>query len=90
MCKHDELHRGVIVYTEDGIAGRIVAFWESDGQIVIEMDAYHRVEGHTQLRDERQVSKVFVDEECVVDACVRMYADGPRVIRLCVPPVAIL
>ena len=87
VLKQGDLHRGDIVYTHSGVAGRIVAFWESDDQIVLEMDAYNCVGGETQVRDERQAIRTFVEENDIVDACVWFYPSA-HIIRLCVPPAA--
>ena len=44
--------------------------------------------GETQVRDERQAIKTFVEENDIVDACVWFYPSA-HIIRLCVPPAAL-
>ena len=90
MLKFGDLHRGDIVYTYNGVAGRIVAFWQkdTDAQIVLELDAYSCVGGETQLRDERRSTRTFFDEDDIVDACLWVYSSA-HIIRLCVPPVTL-
>jgi hypothetical protein len=89
MLKFGDLHRGDIVYTDNGVAGRIVAFWQKDTDaIVLELDAYSCVGGETQLRDERQSTRTFFDEDDIVDVCVWVYSSA-HIIRLCVPPVTL-
>ena len=83
------LHRGDIVYAHNGVAGCIVAFWQKGtaAQIVLELDAYSCVGGETQLRDERQSTRTF-DEDDIVDVCVWVHSSA-HIIRLCVPPVTL-
>ena len=88
--KFGDLRRGDIVYTHNGVAGRIVSFWQkdTDAQIVLKLDAYSCVGGETQIRDERQSTRTFFDEDDIVGVCVWVYSPA-HIIRLCVPLVAL-
>ena len=80
-----ELHAGDVIYLTSGMAGRVVAFWQTNDDLVIEMDAYGCVSDRTDMRDERIALRTFVNDSEVVDACV-WSCSSEHIVHLCVPP----
>ena len=86
-----ELHADDIVFSSNGIAGRIISFWSQEhrvNDILLEIDAYETIDGNPALRDERKSRRMFIDLSDIVAPCVWLYVSA-SVIRLSVPAAAL-
>ena len=80
-----ELTRGDLVMLRDSSCGRVTAFYEVDGSILVRADVFAMVDKTASIyAEERFVSKLLTADE-IVDAVVYFY-QSPATIKVCVPP----
>ena len=80
-----ELTRGDLVMFRDSSCGRVTAFYELDGSILVRADVFAMVDKTASIyAEERFVAKLLTADE-IVDAVVYFY-QSPAITKVCLPP----
>ena len=69
--------------------GRVEMFYEFQDHLLVQLSLYQSVRGAPDVFDERLSEITFVDTHEIVDACTWFY-DSPSIVRVAVPPLALL
>ena len=83
------LYAGDIVWLRSARCGRVVLFYEFGSDMVVHVSLYGAVDGMPDLCSEESPVDEFVDTAEVVDACTWFY-ESPSVLRVAVPPLALM
>ena len=78
---------GDLVIDEHGVAGLVIAFWQTVGQneIYAEIDAYECINDDARFRSTARVQRLFIASNSIIDALI-WYTVSPTIIRLSLPP----
>ena len=83
------MYAGDIVWLRGARCGRVVLFYESGADMVVHVSLYRNVDGQPDFFTEESPVDEFVDAAEVMDACTWFY-DSPSILRVAVPPSALL
>ena len=89
VLKLGGLYVGDIVYMRGSKCGRVERFYEYGDLLLVQLSLYQSVRGAPDVFDERLAEITFVDTHEIVDACTWFY-DSPSIVKVAVPPLALL
>ena len=89
VLKLGSCYVGDLFYLRGLRCGRVEGFYELGDNLFVQLSLYQSVRGAPDMFDERIVEHAFIDPDEVVDACTWFY-DKPSIVKVAVPPLALL